>query len=135
MSNEYIKQLDDRGLRNFAYTMAAIIVALFGLLIPWFIGFSWPYWPWLLGCLLTVWGLLAPGSLNLVYMPWMRFGLLLNKITTPIILGTVFFVVILPIGLIRRLIKDPLNRRFDADTKSYREESDHPSKQNLEHPY
>ena len=47
-------------------------------------------------------GLLAPGHLGLIYRTWMAFGLALSKITTPIFMGIVYFVVLTPIGLLRR---------------------------------
>ena len=41
---------------------------------------------------------------------WFKFGVLLGKFTSPIILGLVFFLVITPIGIIMRLLnKDLLN--------------------------
>ncbi|MGH7467523.1 MAG: SxtJ family membrane protein [Longimicrobiales bacterium] len=56
-----------------------------------------------LGVLLVLAGLLIPGQLGPVYRGWMKFGLVLSKVTTPIFMGVVFFIVITPIGLIRRL--------------------------------
>ena len=58
---------------------------------------------------------LAP--LNLL---WMKFGLLLHKIVTPVILGLLFFVTITPIGLLARACgKDFLRLRLDRGAKSY----------------
>lgn len=51
---------------------------------------------------------------------WMRFGLLLHRITNPIIMGLVFFVTVTPTALIMRMLgKDPLNRKIDRDAQSY----------------
>ena len=80
-------------------------------------------------------GFAAPMALQPVYKAWMRFGLTLNKITTPVILGLVFYLMITPTGLIRRLIsKDSLARVFD-DTKSYRVQSKRAPAENMEKPY
>jgi hypothetical protein len=58
---------------------------------------------------------LAP--LNLL---WMKFGLLLHKVVTPVILGLLFFVTITPIGLLARACgKDFLRLRLDRSAKSY----------------
>jgi hypothetical protein len=66
----------------------------------------------------------------------MRFGLLLSKVTTPLIMGAVFFLVIAPVALILRLAKwDPLKRQFDEATESYRVASEQLSKENLERPF
>ena len=51
---------------------------------------------------------------------WMKFGLLLGKIVSPIALGILFFGVISPTGVLIRLIgKDPLRLKRDADAPSY----------------
>ena len=34
---------------------------------------------------------------------WFKFGLLLGKIISPIVLGLIFFVIITPVGLLMRL--------------------------------
>jgi hypothetical protein len=48
--------------------------------------------------------LVAPAALRPVYKVWMAFGLQLSRITTPLFMGLVFFLAILPIGLLRRTI-------------------------------
>ena len=64
---------------------------------------------------LTFPALLAP--LN---KTWLKFGALLHSITSPIILGVMFYLVITPIGLIMRLTgKDFLRLKFDPDCSSY----------------
>ena len=131
-----IPELDANGLRNFGITTGAIIAVLFGLLFPWIFERSLPLWPWIVFGVLAFWGLAAPTTLRPVYHGWMRFGLLISKVTTPIVLGVVFFVVILPFGLVRRLIAaDAMAREFDNDAKSYRVDSDQPTSDSLEHPY
>ena len=89
--------------RKFALTVGAAFVAL--------AGFTW----WrghqkvatvagALGAAFIVAGLLAPGHLGLIYRGWMAFGLALSKITTPIFMGVVYFLVIAPIGILRRAV-------------------------------
>lgn len=65
---------------------------------------------------------------------WLKFGALLHAITSPIILGVMFYLVIMPIGLLMRLAgKDFLRLRFDPDTPSYwiRREPPGPEKNSL----
>ena len=51
---------------------------------------------------------------------WLKFGLLLNRIVSPLVMGLLFFVVITPIGLIMRAAgKDLLNLKFDPKANSY----------------
>ena len=48
---------------------------------------------------------------------WMKFGLFLGKIISPIVMGIVFFLVVTPIGIIMKIFrKDILNLR--KNTKS-----------------
>ena len=50
---------------------------------------------------------------------WFKFGILLGKIISPIIMGIIFFLVVTPIGLIMRLLgKDLINLRYN-NNKSY----------------
>ncbi len=55
-----------------------------------------------LGGLLILGGLAVPAALSKVYAGWMGFAVLLSKVTTPIFMGIIYFVVITPMGLIRR---------------------------------
>lgn len=64
--------------------------------------------------------LLNPSVLHPVNKLWMRFGLLLNKIISPLILAILFFGVFMPVGLILRIFrKDILNLRLNKSLKSY----------------
>ena len=131
-----IPELDARDLRQFAFTRGAIIAALFGVLLPWLWNASYPVWPWILACLFTTWGAAAPTSLRPIYRAWMRFGLLLNRIMTPVILGVVFYLVITPMAVLMRIRgRDTMARSFDAESKSYRLESTRSPVQKMEKPY
>ena len=51
---------------------------------------------------------------------WSRFGLLLSKIVSPIVLALLYFLTVVPVGLLMRLSgKDPLRLRFDPKAESY----------------
>ena len=87
--------------RKFALTVGAAFVALAG--ITWWRGHErFATVAGALGAAFLLAGLLAPGQLGLIYRGWMAFGLALSKITTPIFMGIVYFVVITPIGVLRR---------------------------------
>lgn len=88
-------------------------------------------WPLLHGNGLRLWSLavaaafllaalVRPGLLAPLNRLWMKFGLLLHRITNPLIMGLVFFVAVVPTGLVMRLRgKDPLRLRFDREARSY----------------
>lgn len=62
-----------------------------------------------LGASLILTGLAVPGILSRVYKAWMGLAVLLSKVTTPIFMGVIYFVVLSPIGAIMRLAgRNPL---------------------------
>jgi hypothetical protein len=64
--------------------------------------------------------LLRPRLLHPLNRVWFRFGLLLHKVVSPLVMSTLFFVVITPVGLLMRGFgTDPLRRRFDAQATTY----------------
>ena len=64
--------------------------------------------------------LLNPQVLRPVNKLWMRFGLLLNKIISPVILAILFLAAFVPVGLILKIFrKDVLNLRLNKNSKSY----------------
>jgi len=135
MAEHEIRELDRKGLREFALTTGAIVAVLFGLFFPWLLERPIPRWPWVITGVLVVWGLAAPSSLRPVYRGWMKFGLLMSKVTTPLIMGIVFFLVVTPMGFIRRIAgKDSLARQFDG-SESYRVPSHKAPIRNLEKPF
>jgi Kef-type K+ transport system membrane component KefB len=129
-------ELDRKGLREFGIVTGGIVAVLFGLFFPWLLERDLPLWPWVFASALALWALMAPQSLRPVYRLWMRLGLLLSLVTTPVILGIVFFFVILPMALVMRLTgHDPMARRFDDRAKSYRVPSHPPKRENMERPF
>jgi hypothetical protein len=135
MTEHVIPELDRKGLREFGLVTGAIVAVLFGLFFPWLLEREWPLWPWIIFGVLALFGLVAPMALNPVYKTWMRFGLIMSKIMTPLIMSIVFYIVITPAGFLMKIFaKDPLARTFD-DTDSYRVPSKKAPVENLEKPY
>ena len=115
-----IPELNNPGLRRFAMVFSAIVAGLFGIVIPILFG-RWSAAPWIVAVGVTLWGLLAPSTVRPFYRIWMRFGMIMNAFTTPVILGIVYYAVVLPYGVVLRLLgKDPLTRRWDPAAVSYR---------------
>ena len=131
-----IPDLDRKGLRSFGVTTGVIVAGLFGLFFPWLLELAMPLWPWVLCGVLVLWGLIAPVTLRPVYKVWMRFGLLMSRVTTPLILGIVFYALITPVAFVLSLLKkDPLSRTLDNRLDSYRVKSRLLKKHNLEKPF
>src|SRR5690349_4882438 len=100
-------------LRRFGLTVGGMFVLL-GCLSRWR-GHVWPpVVMWAVGALLVVPGLIVPVALGPVRRAWMRFATVLGEVNSRVILGVFFFVVIAPVGFVlRKLVRDPLDRRLD----------------------
>jgi hypothetical protein len=131
-----IPELDRKGLRSFGLTTGAVFVVVFGVFFPWILEKNWPLWPWVVAAPLWVLALIHPPALRLIYIGWMRFGLLASRVMTPLILGIVFFLVISPMALVRRRLgRDPLQRALDPNNESYRVQSTTSPREKLEKPF
>ena len=74
------------------------------------------------GALLVLFGLVLPRALVLPNKAWLAFAEALSFVTTRIILAFVFFAVVTPIGVVKRMFGwDPLHRRA-ARGESYWQE-------------
>lgn len=137
MMTTNIPALDNKGLRKFGITTGAIIVVLFAVFFPWvFDAATMPIWPWVVAGLLWVPALFVPNSLQPVYTTWMRIGHAIGWVNTRIILGLVFYIMVLPMGLIMRMFgKDPMARKYDKSVSSYRVKTVNEPKERLEKPY
>jgi hypothetical protein len=78
-----------------------------------------------LGGGLWVAGLVLPGRLSGLYRAWMGLAHAISRVTTPVFLGLVYFLTILPIGLVMRAVgRNPIRHRVVND--SYWAPRDHP---------
>jgi hypothetical protein len=82
---------------------------------------SW-WWPMFAGTsaafFAAAW--LTPSLLTPLNHLWFRFGLLLHRIVSPLLMGLIYFGAVVPIGLLMRLLgQRPIAPGFDPDAKSY----------------
>ena len=69
----------------------------------------------LIGC-----ALVRPSLLSALNNIWLRFGLLLHSIVSPVIMAIMFYGTILPVGvLMRTFSKDSLRLKLDKTAESY----------------
>jgi hypothetical protein len=131
-----IPELDRKGLRDFGLLMAAVIGVLFGVFLPWVLDGGWPLWPWAVSVAFVLPALVVPMALRPVYRGWMRFGLFMSRIMTPLVLGIVFFLVFTPVALGLRLLgKDAMRRKLDPQADSYRIDSKGATMGDMERPF
>lgn len=104
--------------RSFGIVFAVVFVIL--ALLP--LTSSKPplYWAFAVAALFIVLALFAPNILAPLNRIWFKFGLLLHRIVSPVIMAVLFYLVITPTGLVMRLFrKDILRLRYDVDAGSY----------------
>ena len=71
-------------------------------------------------------GIINSNILSPLNKLWFKFGILLGKIISPLIMGIIFFLVVTPIGIFMRLIgKDLLNIKYN-NGKTYWIDKDGP---------
>ena len=72
-------------------------------------------WSLIVSLIFLVLGLLNSKTLNPLNQIWFKFGVLLGRIISPLIMAIIFFFVVTPIGLIMRTLgKDILNLRYNT---------------------
>ena len=97
--------------RKFAFTVGAAFLVLAG--ISYWRGHRIPVIVLAtLGALLLLAGLVAPTKLGPVQRGWMGLAERISRVTTPIFMGLVYFVVLTPVGLIMRAVgRRPLEQK------------------------
>ena len=94
--------------RKFGLTFAAVFALLFavGLFREWRLAYP-------LGALALVWLTLAlrfPDALSRLNQAWLKLGLVLNRIVSPVVMLVMYFAVIVPFGLLMRVFRKDLLR-------------------------
>ena len=83
-------------------------------------------WSLIISIVFLILGLLNSKILLPLNKIWFKFGILIGKIISPLIMGLIFFVVVTPIGFLMRLFnKDLINLKFNK-SKSYWIEKNEP---------
>tara|TARA_B100000676_G_scaffold105067_1_gene104863 strand:- start:43 stop:429 length:387 start_codon:yes stop_codon:yes gene_type:complete len=77
------------------------------------------YWSLFVSFIFLVLGLMNSKILSPLNLLWFKFGILLGKIVSPIVMGIIFFLVVTPISIILKIFgKDVLNLKFN-NNKTY----------------
>ena len=104
--------------RAFGLVFAAVFVLIAGW--PLFYGDAPRWWAAGVAAIVAVTAVAKPVLLAPLNRQWIKLGLLLGRIVSPIALGILFYGVITPIGILMRLTgKDPLRLKLDAGADSY----------------
>jgi len=104
---------------NRSFGIVFFVVFLLIALYPLIIGGEIRIWSIVISLFFLVLGLINSKILTPLNKLWFKFGILLGKIISPLIMGIIFFLVVTPIGLIMKMLgKDVLNLKYSTN-KSY----------------
>ncbi len=78
------------------------------------------WWATPIAAIFLLLALAAPGLLAPLNAVWVKLGVLLNRIVSPVVLGVLYFAIFTPMGRVLHLLgKDLLNLRHEATAQSY----------------
>jgi len=104
---------------NRSFGIVFFIVFLLIALYPLIYSENIRIWSLIISLVFLLLGAINSRILTPLNILWMKFGLFMGKIISPIIMGLIFFFVVTPTGLIMRIFKkDLINLKFNND-KSY----------------
>jgi Saxitoxin biosynthesis operon protein SxtJ len=110
--------------KNKLRSFGLIVATGFAVISLWpavFRGQHMRLWPLVIAVVMCTAALVYPPILRSVYKVWMAVGEALGWVNTRIVLGVLFYGVIVPIGMMLRLThKDPMRLKFDPAAPSYR---------------
>ena len=82
-------------------------------------------WSVLISLLFLILGIINSKILTPLNKVWFKFGILLGKIISPIVMGLIFFLVVTPIAFLMRMLnKDLLNLKFSKNNSYWIEKTD-----------
>ena len=117
-SYDRVEKIKSGSDRVFGLTFSVVFALL--ALVPVFLGHGLRLWALVTSLIFAFIAFIKPLWLRKPNQYWLRFGLLLNRLVSPLILALLFFAAFLPTALLLRLFgKDLLNLKIKHDQKSY----------------
>jgi predicted membrane metal-binding protein len=112
---EEIKPSSDR-------SFGLVIAAFFVIVTFWPLVRAQPvrWWALILAAIFAVLAVLWTAPLAPLNKAWIKLGILLYRIVSPVVIALLFYLTVTPIALLMRILgKDPLRLRRDPDAVSY----------------
>tara|TARA_B100001175_G_scaffold213963_1_gene181777 strand:- start:1421 stop:1798 length:378 start_codon:yes stop_codon:yes gene_type:complete len=82
-------------------------------------------WSLIVSLIFLILGILNSSLLTPLNKIWFKLGILLGKFFSPLIMGTIFFFVVTPIGIFMRILrKDLLNLKFNKSSSYWIKKED-----------
>jgi hypothetical protein len=105
---------------NRSFGIVFFVVFLFIALYPITYSEDIRIWSLIISFIFIILGLLNSKILTPLNKLWFKFGVILGKIISPIIMGIIFFLVVTPIGLIMKVLgKDLLRLKYNKKDNTY----------------
>ena len=76
-------------------------------------------WSLIVSIIFLLLGIINSRFLTPLNLLWFKFGMLLGRIVSPIVMGLVFFLVVTPTGIIMRILNKDLLRLKKKNIKTY----------------
>ena len=126
----------NRFLKEFGIAFGVITLVIFGFFLPWILEQALPLWPWVASICICVLALSKPRVLKPVYIVFASIGGVLAKIASFLILVLLFFFLMIPIALVRKVFaEDPVVKKFDKNLNTYFQEPKKRDAKHMEKPY
>ena len=117
---DYRREHEVEGSSNRSFGLVMAAASVFFTFTPLFKHLAPRYWLLGPGAAFLLAALAFPVVLGPLNWAWTKLGLLLGKITTPIVLFIFFFVILTPVAFLMRLTgKDPMRAKRLPPRKSY----------------
>ena len=95
---------------GFVFSIVFLLIALWPLLN----NSEIRIWSLIISAIFLILGFLNSKILNPLNILWFKFGLLLGKIISPLVMGLIFFCVLTPIGILMKIfMKDLLKLKYN----------------------
>ena len=104
---------------NRSFGIVFFIVFLLIAIYPTLSGENVRLWSLAIATIFFILGIINSSLLSPLNKIWFKFGLLLGRLISPLVMSLIFFLVVTPIALLMKLLKkDLLNLKFNKD-KTY----------------
>lgn len=106
------KNKTKKQLREFGLFMGIFFPLIIGFLIPYLMGHNLRLWTFFVGIVFLFFAFFKPFKLSFLYQKWISLGNLLGWLNSKIILGLIFFTIVIPISLLMKIFGyDPLKTK------------------------
>ena len=101
---------------NRSFGIVFFILFLLIAIYPLLSGDSVRLWSLAIATIFFILGIINSSLLSPLNKIWFKFGLLLGRLISPLVMSLIFFLVVTPIALLMKLLKkDLLNLKFNKD--------------------